>query len=666
MTSSAPGAVDDAGATAEAGAATSASPRSGGGPEPPLAAPAPPWLARLRRHDTAAVAVAAALCIAPLAWVLREFRGIDDAQITFVFARSFAEGQGLTWKGAAGLGTSSPFLAVLLGSFAFVTGGDVAVLGVALGWVAIWTAAVALYLLGRLEGWRTAGALAALAWILVGFRLHLGGEYLPAAALALVAAVAFRSGRPLFAGVALAFAALFRAEVGLAAPIFAAARLVEVGWRRGLREVARAALVAITITVLWLGALWAIAGTVLPQTMEAKRVQAESELGIWDPGPRLAALVTHPGAGFPGRLPWLFWALALLGAAALALRARRAPFALATLVWGVAHGLALAALGVAIYPWYATPIRLAAYLLACLAAELPASLPRGARRAAVVVVTGMFALAFARQLAGERQLLRLQHDPRSRSYGQIAEIADRYAPGTELGAYEVGFVGYATRQPVVDLLGLVTPEASLEAVRSGDLAGNVTLLEPELVMTPLASGSLYYRAIGEPRAFLSRYRLDHLVLDTRFPVALYRARTLAGQGDVAVDLLVRPAREGRVFRVGTRDLVAMLALGVRGGQSTALRLPPGSWGGLRVALSADGAGARAELVLRTPPATRRSHEVEVPDGHWRWDEAGPLQTERGSRLVLRCLAPPETSCRFGQPHLLRPRRAAAPGSAPRD
>jgi hypothetical protein len=605
-----------------------------------------------------AVALAAAVLLLPLAWALRSFRGVDDVQITFVFARSFAEGSGLTWKGAPVLGTSSPFLAVVLGALARASGVDVALLGIALGWASIWAAAVALYLLGRAEGWPRAGLLAALVWILVGFRLHLGGEYLPAVAMALCGAVAFRSGRPLLAGSAVALAAMFRAEVGLAAPLFALARVAQVGWRRGWKEVARAALLAIAVTGVWLLLLYGLAGAVLPQTVEAKRAQAESELGVWDPEPPLAELAARPGAGFPGRLEWLYWTLAAAGAAFLGMRSRMAPFAIATVLWGIGHWLALDALDVAIYPWYATPIRLAAYLLACLAVEAPRLLRGRARTFAVVVVAALVSLALVRQIRVQGELLRIQHDGRAKSYQEVGEVADRYPYGTELASFEVGFVGFATEQPVLDLLGLVTPEASLDAVRSGDLARNVTELEPDLLMVPLASGSLYFRTMGEPREFLARYELDHLALDTGFPVALYRKRAIAGRSEVAHDLLVRAAAGGRVFRTGTGDLQAMLAVPVRGGESLALAVPPGKWGGLRLAVASDREGALAVVVVRSPPLGRIARSIPTPARTWRWEtlraeDAGSLETAPHARLVLRCQAPPEVTCSFGQPHLLR-------------
>jgi hypothetical protein len=58
-------------------------------------------------------------------------------------------------------------------------------------------------------------------------------------------------------------------------------------------------------------------------------------------------------------------------------------------------------------------------------------------------------------------------------------------------------------------------------------------------------------------------------------------------------------------------------------------------------------------VVRTPPGERLRWILEVPDGSWSWETFGPFVTGDQARIVLRCLAPPEVSCSFGQPHLLR-------------
>ena len=72
-----------------------------------------------------------------------------------------------------------------------------------------------------------------------------------------------------------------------------------------------------------------------------------------------------------------------------------------------------------------------------------------------------------------------------------------------------------------------------------------------------------------------------------------------------------------------------------------------------MALSNDGASeAKAEVVVRSPPLRERV-VAAAPAGRWHWQELGPFETRPHARLVLRCLAGPEASCRFGQPHLLR-------------
>ena len=96
-----------------------------------------------------AFALALALIGLRLAWPLRDLPGIDDTPITFLFARSLAAGEGLTWNGVPVLGTSSPFMAVVLAALMMATSLDAATLGVVLGWVSIW---VAVMFVAALEG----------------------------------------------------------------------------------------------------------------------------------------------------------------------------------------------------------------------------------------------------------------------------------------------------------------------------------------------------------------------------------------------------------------------------------------------------------------------------------------------------------------------------------
>jgi hypothetical protein len=266
----------------------------------------------------------------------------------------------------------------------------------------------------------------------------------------------------------------------------------------------------------------------------------------------------------------------------------------------------------------------------------------------------LLALALAGQATILPALAWTPDGARAASYRAVGELADRYPPGTTLASIEVGFVGYYSRQPVLDVLGLVSPDVSLDAVRAGDLAANVRRLDPDLLMMPLASGSLYYSAMGEPRALLERYQLDHLVLATGFPVALYRRARDPG----ARRGRPRPAGaggehgEGVPHRLGGRGVDAR----PRGSRrdSAALSAPPGRWGGLRLATQGARAGARVEVVVRTPGGRREAWTFDAPAGAWRWQTTPPFETGRRARVVLRCLAPPEVACRFGQPHLLRP------------
>ncbi len=156
-------------------------------------------------------------------------------------------------------------------------------------------------------------------------------------------------------------------------------------------------------------------------------------------------------------------------------------------------------------------------------------------------------------------------DPRRASYRAVAELVDRYPEGTTIASFEVGYLGYFSHRRVLDLLGLVTPEAPLEAVRRGDLAAVRDRLAPDLVMLPLNAGGLFESTIGEPRRFVAGYRLDRLQLEGYPHLAVYRRAGLDGRGEVVLDLLPGLAEAGARLEVAgfaqEAGIVAVLAPG---------------------------------------------------------------------------------------------------------
>lgn len=579
-------------------------------------------------------------------------RSYDDAYITYTYARSVAAGEGLSWHGEAVLGTSSPFLALVLGGLERSWPLGIPVWGAVLSALAGALGGLALLALGRRGGWPWGALAAALFWLVWPGRYgHGGGEMAMAIAAVTGAAWAFAADRPRLAGFLLALATALRAECGLAAPILALALVRRDGWRQGSRAVLRAAVVAAGLLAVWAVALFTLAGTVVPRTLAAKQAQAASVLGIWsssgwrflgDEGAWLLDAASSPLG--------ILFALAILGLVVAYRRELRFGFAL--VVWGVAHLALLASLGVPRYTWYVEPFRFALLVAAGMGVSVPGLLSgRPARRArwtaALLVLT---LLGFGiEEFVG---FARGPGDTRREVYFDVAAAADAYPPGTSIAGYEVGYIGFASRQPVLDLLGLVTPEVPLDAVRRGDLAAIRRRLDPDLLVLPLAGGSLVTSAIGDPREFLETYRLDRLRFGGEPNVALYRRATLAGRGTVELDLLPGLAAAGGRIEVKMLAQEGGLVLELAPGERRALPLPAGAHGPVVFAVGAEAAGGGLAIDLEVGGEVGRFAEIPI-DVASRWSyQSLPLAADVLPRtLAFSCSAEGGTDCLVGLPHL---------------
>jgi len=596
-------------------------------------------------------------------WTVKK-SGIDDVYITYVYARSFAAGHGLTWPGSSALGTSSPFFAVVLGSLSALTGFEVPDLGNALSWLAIAIGSTGLFALGRAEGWPWAGFAAGVFW-LIGLPSHvlLGNEYLPAIAAVIWAFHERARGRLASAGVLLAFAAMFRAETGLAAVFLAALELRRTDLGGSLRRIARIALASILVVGVWLIVLYALTGTLLPATFAAKRAQAESAIGVWSSTAGWTAALIEPSRVFPvSRRSW-WWPLAIAAVFALGVRwvrrnreGERQGFptsALALIAWGLGHLALVIALGVPFYPWYAAPLRFAQQflpILAFVAVDLPRPWPRRGWLIASGIALSIVALGVPPDLEWLRGGI---GDLRRPAYARVAELAERYPPGTRIAAWEVGFLGWQSSRPVVDLLGLVSDGASLDAVRRGDLRSNLTRLRADLLMTTLGSKALLTATMKEPRRFLADYRLDQLMMAPPLPIAVYRRAGLAPRGEAAIDLLATIAESDPAANLGWHRAAGtgLLSLALANGQELQVHLPPGPRRMLSAQLTAAWRKGRLRIRVETDKIFRSSIEP-IEAVVWTPFVTVVPESETGSTITFSCLR--GKGCRVGQPYLSSP------------
>lgn len=603
--------------------------------------------------------------------------GIDDVYITYVYARSFAQGHGLTWPGSTALGTSSPFLAVVLGSLSFLTGFEVPDLGNALSWITIAVASTGLFALGRAEGWPWAGFAAGVFW-LIGLPSHvlLGNEFLPAIAAVIWAFHERARGRLVSAGVLLALAAMFRAETGLAAPILACLELRRGDLAGSLRRIARIAGAAMLVAGIWLAALYALTGTVLPATFAAKRAQAESTLGLWSSTAGWKAAWNEPWKVFPrDRRSW-WWPLAIAAAVAVGSRwlgrnrggqpPNAVPAsALALLAWGAGHLSLVVAIGVPFYPWYAAPLRFAQQFLPTLAWVALGSTQRRLRQGWMIAAGAALAtVAFATR-SDLDWLKTKMGDLRRPAYSRVAELAELYPAGTRIAAWEVGFLGWESDRQVVDLLGLVSDGASLDAVRKGDLRSNLASLRGDLLMTTLGSRALWAATVGEPRRFLADYRLDQLTLSPEPPLAVYRRAALAPRGEAQIDLLATVAEGDPAAELvwHNADKIGLLSLAIARGEEVAIRLPPGPRRNLTAQLAAATKRSRVRIVIATETGANGSIEA-IDAEKWRRYLSVVPESKTGATITFSCLR--GNGCRIGQPYLGEAYETAAQPRARRE
>ena len=433
------------------------------------------------RPPALAVALPLALVALVVAWGFWGFT-YDDGYITYRYADRLAAGRGLTWNdGAAVLGTSAPGYAVVLAAAAKLgapAGLEVTDAGSLIFFGSLLTLAALAAAPGR-GGVAIPLLFGALA-LVSRFDLELAGcETLPAlAALALAFRFALLDERPLAAGLAGAVATAMRADSALAVAVIGCAL-----WHRRRAFPARFALAAGLPIAAGLAALQVYYGTVVPSTLAGKRAELA-----------LAAL------GY-GRAQWqwlervygLGGALALLGLAAAGLvlaRQRLAPARpalAAAALWLLLHEAFYRLVGVPFSPWYHVHLfhallaaaalgawQLADRLLARLAAAPGASV-RAALAGALLLPLLLPSLAFLVASWGEPP------DPRVRLYRDLARAADACRGEGALVAVEIGALGYFSRRPVADLVGLVDPE--LRTARAAGRQAEVALARrPDFVV----------------------------------------------------------------------------------------------------------------------------------------------------------------------------------------
>ncbi|HBL27239.1 MAG TPA: hypothetical protein DD490_10430 [Acidobacteria bacterium] len=428
----------------------------------------------------------------------------DDAFITYRYAKNWADGAGLVYNpGEHVLGTTAPGYALLLGVLSALSGLSVPAWGTLLaiaslaaaGWV-LWSALAAAPPVVR-----TALPLLFVTSALL-FRWNVemfGAEAFPVVALGVAAAhLALDRRRPVAAGLLAAAAMICRLDAGLLAALLG----LEL-WRERRRFPWAFALAGLLPLALFLGWLQADFGAVVPETMAAKQLRLPLPAGgdisynlrawrwLWRSAPGAAGIVL---------LGLALWSLA--EGAYAALRRRSVPagrLAAVTALWLLAHEITYRLLGIPFAPWY--HLSLANGLLAAAAAGAVLITRRLLGRPGAAWAPAAAAILFLPLLVPSITWVTRQWgrppDPRWAGYVEAARIVRQ--TGGSVAAVEIGFLGYFSEAPVLDLMGLVSPEAR-EARRSGTLADLVARKRPDYLLdATLFRGQILAPLLADPR-----------------------------------------------------------------------------------------------------------------------------------------------------------------------
>lgn len=453
------------------------------------------WIALKERGWLMMVVVA---LVALLARVIPSPRTIDDAFITFRYARNLVEGQGFVYNpGVQTLGTTTPLYTLLMAGISTVTGGqDFPWYALTVNALADAGAAILLFLiLRRVTGHDWISGLLGLLWAVsprsVAFAV--GGMETSVVILWMLAAVWWylqvgNGGRTavrpyILVGVFCALGFLTRIDTVLWSGPLLLYQLGESLWTRRdqplLKRIPWATWIAGLVVVLpWLVFSWIYFGSPIPNSINAKTVAY-----LVAPLSAMIALIQHYAnpffevftfGGLATAVGGLLYLL-LNGIALLSVR-RRAPRLLPFLIYPWLYLIAFSVANPLIFRWYLNPPMPALMLgifigLWTIFNSLRDRFPTAsAAKFVMPVAFGVLGLTWLFTSLHE-WILQPDHGP-SRPAPLMAwhEIELLYqdvatdlvanhgvTPQTVVASGDIGAIGYFTRAIIVDTVGLVTP-----------------------------------------------------------------------------------------------------------------------------------------------------------------------------------------------------------------
>jgi arabinofuranosyltransferase len=451
----------------------------------------------------AAVALAARLVAGP--------RTVDDAYITFRYARNLAMGLGFVYNpGQHVLGTTTPLYTGLM-ALAWTLGlHDLPAVALAVNALADAATAALLYWLAlRLEAGRIVALGLGLAWAVspMSVTFAIGGMETSAVILFLAGSfAAYVVGRSRLSAALMALAVLTRPDALIAAGLlFADMALRSLLAHDGAPLVTRLrrlpwaeAAIFVGILVPWIAFAAAYFGSPLPQSVQAK-VRAYQ----LDPLSALIRLLQHFSTPFfEHRVLGRFWPavglplyLFLYVAGALRL-IRHTARTLPLLLYPLVYVAVFSAANVLVFRWYLAP-PLPFYFLGILvglgAITTIVAQALGRSRIGAWATTVVAAALLLSSLS--EYTLHPDHGPNRPApemawfklellYRQAAEgIRPDLKPGDVVAAADIGAVGWFSEAPILDTLGLISPEAVPYYPLDPSLLAIQYAVSPDLVRT---------------------------------------------------------------------------------------------------------------------------------------------------------------------------------------
>jgi hypothetical protein len=472
------------------------------------------------------------------AWLwfgLRTRIALEDAFITFRYARNLAEGNGFVYNaGERVLGTTTPLQTVLLAALGWPLGPEriPAIAAVVMPAFGIAAGAVAYGALVRFGLPRAGAAAGVLVFLLhpVVVRTSLGGMETPLALFLMALSLHFLSKRQgVGATAAVALLALCRVDGLIWGALVVGGTLIS-SRRRLWGRVWKQAAVFGAVVLPWVVFAWVYFGSPVPNSMLAKGVvRPGREDLLVQPAyfDRLARFYLS-GTGFDtDRALFPVW-IALIGLGVYAVvRARRREL-LVLPIFPVAYAVLMYVGRAPKYEWYVVPMLFCCLLLGGAGIGQAVSWAAGGRAgwkwraaaaacAAVLVVPALVGLA--RELPRRARHARLFQENEVGLRRAVGLWLRENTPGDAAVAMEaIGYQGYFSERRVIDMYGLVTPEVigyKASTGSNGEVFRRIrTELSPDAIVLRSFevdenrhfNGGKLFETEADREAFFARYR----------------------------------------------------------------------------------------------------------------------------------------------------------------